>query len=106
MTATARGSADGEQRALRPAADANPRDVQLVLGELSESSWVRADPGLLDQVVLSLCLEAGDRAPAGGQIMLEVDRPVVGERLYMIKVKHADATDMGLTVSGSRSAAV
>ena len=27
-------------------------------------------------------------------LMLEVDRPVVGERLYMIKVKHADASEL------------
>lgn len=35
--------------------------------------WINADPGMLDQVVLNLCLNARDSMPRGGRIIITVD---------------------------------
>ncbi len=46
--------------------------VQLLVGP--ESLWVNADPGMLDQVVMNLCVNARDAMPGGGRLTIETGR--------------------------------
>ncbi len=66
-------------------------DLSSILMELkSAEGEVKAVPNAGIIVVT----DSGTHVSKMAALMLEVDRPVVGERLFMIKVKHADATEL------------
>jgi general secretion pathway protein D len=66
-------------------------DLATILTELkSKDGEVKP----VDKAGIVVVTDFGSHVAKMAQIMLEVDRPVVGERLYMIKVQHADATDI------------
>jgi CheY-like chemotaxis protein len=46
-------------------------DINLVLLPRSESAFVEADPGQLDQIVLNLAVNARDAMPHGGKFVIE-----------------------------------
>ena len=48
--------------------------IELPVGGGSEPEWVRADPALVDQMLLSLCSNARDAMPDGGTLTIEIAR--------------------------------
>ncbi len=46
-------------------------DIRLQLILHSKPLWLRADPGMLDQVLLNLAVNARDAMPQGGQLLIE-----------------------------------
>ena len=46
-------------------------DVRLQLNLHSRPLWVRADPGMIDQVLLNLSVNARDAMPTGGQLIID-----------------------------------
>lgn len=49
--------------------------VELSVRETSGGAWVKADPGMLEQVVMNLCINARDAMSQGGR--LEIDTSIV-----------------------------
>jgi PAS domain S-box-containing protein len=49
-------------------------DIHLQLRLYPQALIVRADPGMLDQVVMNLVVNARDAMPRGGELILETDR--------------------------------
>jgi two-component system, cell cycle sensor histidine kinase and response regulator CckA len=53
-------------------------DVRLDLQPSSRPLWLEADPGMLEQVVMNLAVNARDAMPAGGRLTLTCDAVEVG----------------------------
>ena len=49
-------------------------DVETVFSVGAEPVWVEADVGMLEQIVMNLCVNARDAMPLGGQLTLAVQR--------------------------------
>ena len=48
--------------------------IDLVLRVEKTPLWIEADPGMMEQVVMNLCVNARDAMPKGGQLMLRTQR--------------------------------
>jgi two-component system cell cycle sensor histidine kinase/response regulator CckA len=46
-------------------------DIELITALGEEVDNIRADPGLIEQIVMNLAINAGDAMPAGGTLMIE-----------------------------------
>ena len=66
-------------------------DLTTVLTELKSAD---GDVKAVPNAGIIVVTDFGAHVSKMASLMLEVDRPVVGERLYMIKVKHADASEL------------
>ncbi len=55
--------------------------VNVTLQLAAEPLWVDADAGMIDQVVMNLCVNARDAMPAGGTLKLETSRVDLGPEL-------------------------
>jgi len=49
-------------------------DIELDTAPDTDASWVKADPGQLEQVILNLAINARDAMPGGGRLILSVSR--------------------------------
>ena len=49
-------------------------DIDMTFTPSEEPAWVEADAGMLEQVVMNLCINARDAMPKGGQLTLGVAR--------------------------------
>ncbi|MGA4578145.1 PAS domain S-box protein [Limisphaera sp. VF-2] len=54
-------------------------DIRLQLVLHPGPLWLRADPGMLDQVLMNLAVNARDALPRGGQLMIETSEVLVDE---------------------------
>ncbi len=54
-------------------------DVQLQMHLSTTPLWMRVDPGMLDQVVMNLAINARDAMPGGGQLRIETGWRTVDE---------------------------
>ena len=45
--------------------------IKVVLSSDSSCLWIEADPGMIDQVVMNLCINARDAMPYGGELSIE-----------------------------------
>lgn len=55
--------------------------VQVSLQTAAEPLWIEADPGMIDQVVMNLCVNARDAMPTGGTLRVETARLELGPEL-------------------------
>ncbi len=55
--------------------------VNVSLQTAAEPLWIDADPGMIDQVVMNLCVNARDAMPGGGTLKLETARLELGPEL-------------------------
>ena len=53
--------------------------IQVELHASPENSSIKGDGGMIEQVVMNLCVNARDAMPAGGRIDLRVDHVILGE---------------------------
>jgi len=53
--------------------------IQVDLYASSESSAIKGDGGMIEQVIMNLCVNARDAMPAGGRIELRVEDVLLGE---------------------------
>lgn len=53
-------------------------DISLSVIPSPDPAWVRADPALLEQMLLNLVVNASDAMPDGGQVVVEVGRTRAG----------------------------
>jgi len=74
-------------------------DVRLELKLNPTPLWTRADPGMLDQVVLNLAVNARDAMPEGGQLQIETLRTFVDEVQARRQGNIAPGDYVGLRVS-------
>jgi CheY-like chemotaxis protein len=57
-------------------------NIETIFTASSAPAWVRADTGMLEQVVMNLCINARDAMPKGGRLRLETG---------LVEFGHADA---------------
>jgi general secretion pathway protein D len=70
-------------------------EVAAILGELkSKDGAVRGIP----KAGVVVVTDFGSHISKMGTLLMAVDQPVLGERLYMVRVKYADATEMAQTL--------
>jgi PAS domain S-box-containing protein len=48
------------------------RRIEIEVHSASTATWLRADPGMLDHVLVNLCLNARDAMPDGGRLSIQV----------------------------------
>jgi PAS domain S-box-containing protein len=74
-------------------------DVQLELRLNPSPLWTRADPALLDQVVINMTINARDAMPTGGQLLLETWSRTVDEAFARARPDAAPGAYVGLRVA-------
>jgi CheY-like chemotaxis protein len=52
--------------------------IEIKVDNPSESLWVEADPGMMEQVVMNLCVNARDAMPKGGQLNIQLRAIALG----------------------------
>lgn len=71
-------------------------DVATILTELKSKD---GDVKALSRAGIVVITDYGSQIHRMASLMMAVDQPVLGERLYMIHVKYADATDLASTLN-------
>jgi PAS domain S-box-containing protein len=74
-----------------------PENVRLELKLADDAPLVKIDPGRLEQVIMNLCVNAGDAMPGGGTLTIATERVVMDESDTPSSVCLAlTATDTGI----------
>jgi len=56
-------------------------NIEVTFSSEPDTGFIRADPGLIEQVVLNLAVNARDAMPDGGKLLIETSRSVVADDL-------------------------
>ena len=69
--------------------------IDLLLRAGNTPLWIEADPGMMEQVVMNLCVNARDARPNGGRLVLKAQRADVDEAHAQ---RHAEARPGGFAL--------
>ena len=77
--------------------------VEVSISSSEESGFIHADPGLIEQVILNLAVNARDAMPEGGKLFIETSRIVVAEGFAAQSLSAAPGTyvSLGVTDTGT-----
>jgi two-component system cell cycle sensor histidine kinase/response regulator CckA len=78
-------------------------DIGIVLALDAAESFIRADPGQIEQVVMNLALNARDAMPEGGKLCIETSNLVVDEQFAALCLSVPPGPYVQLTVSDTGS---
>ncbi len=74
-------------------------DIDLLIQGPSTRLWVKADPGMMEQVLVNLCVNARDAMPGGGRLTVGARHAEVGPDSAVRNPQSRDGSFVCLTVS-------